>query len=259
MKMDDLSPPAIRKSSESLAERARRFKAMKQTFLQTIRISLTQARDLGRELIEAKEQCQTEGKKWYDWLNDVHLNANRAAEYMRIAKYWTKLVEHPRFDGGTGVHESLIIIAEIELAEGIAARGGPPQGTHILCRSCRIHGKKDNCPECKAIWAKAAASNTKRQEREPGEDDYRSRRRPSNSGKEIFSARDFTKLWRLWYDGFGRIIRATDALAEAKGLKDTPDKLGMERKMEELLKDAQDYYKRVAGMPAPEIMSGGPG
>lgn len=122
--------PGLYSAADSLSERALKVKAMCGLHTRTIRTALEQARDIGRELQAAKEQCVSESKGWLEWLATAGMKRQKAARYMRIAEYWTTLVEDGRFSHGLTVAEALEIIGDPEPDdEEEAATNGRPKGT----------------------------------------------------------------------------------------------------------------------------------
>src|SRR5437868_9794626 len=75
-----------KKSANSLSERAYKIKSMFGLHVEGIRRTLQQAKEIGLELIEAKDQCVREQQEWHAWLKTVGIPPARAAAYMRIAE-----------------------------------------------------------------------------------------------------------------------------------------------------------------------------
>lgn len=110
------------RSDCSLDERAAKIKGMIAKHHDTIHTTLFQAKMLGEELWQAKDQCISEGKEWYEWLGKQGIEPQWANKRMKIAEYWTDLVAHPSLEKDAGLTEALIIISET--APGVVEQNG---------------------------------------------------------------------------------------------------------------------------------------
>ncbi len=165
------------KPAATLAERAAKVRQMQ---LSHVRTTLEQARDIGRELAAAKEQCVREGKPWLPWLQQAKVSRCTAARYIRINQHWSSLVDHVSLATHGGVMEAINSIAgqgadeqEIGQFQGNSAPAGLP------CRPCRLRGKTAATPGCKSCEEFNASGNppgaaTEEKEapaeRDPGDD-----------------------------------------------------------------------------------------
>ena len=80
--------PGLYSQANTLAERSGKIRHIDKLVKQNLRNTLEQARDIGIELVAAKDQCLTEHASWEDWLKTTGLAERTAQKYMRIAKYW---------------------------------------------------------------------------------------------------------------------------------------------------------------------------
>lgn len=235
--MNTMNPPAITKTAISLAERISRLKAMKNRFNEGLRNTLIMARDMGQELLEAKDQCTKEQTGWGAWLKKANLQERPAQQYMRVAKYWTKLVEHPKFNSGTGLAESLEILASIKHDPEPPGPITPSQ----FCERCQRVGPVKDCPECAALHDLSG-------ERQAGDDSEQeaaaaaaSKAAPRN-GAELFKWREFEKEFR-------HVVKLNDDMA-----KIAPPALAKEANehLSAYLKVSSRMYQAVTSQPVPE-------
>lgn len=235
--MNTMNPPSVVKKADSLAERLTRVKAMKNGLNQTLRQSVTQARDIGTELTEAKYQCAAENIAWHSWLQKANIGISSATNYIKIAKYWTRLVDHSDFSPSTGLAEALKIVTTFKDNSEHISPAPPSQ----FCERCQRVGPVKDCPECAALHDLSG-------ERQAGDDSEQeaaaaaaAKAAPKN-GAELFKWREFEKEFR-------HVVKLNDDMA-----KIAPPALAKEANehLSAYLKVSSRMYQAVTSQPVPE-------
>jgi len=91
---------------EKLAEKINRYHG---ELLQTFKKALEYARMIGDQLLQAKKLVQklaknTPALSWQTWADDnTHITKRTRQKYMRIAKFWDKLIAMPGFSEDMGI------------------------------------------------------------------------------------------------------------------------------------------------------------
>jgi hypothetical protein len=255
------TPPAIVREADSLKERMARIKAMHAAHLKT---TLEQARDIGKELSELREQCRQEQIPWTHALVEVGVSRRTASRNIRIWENWSRLVANGPLVAQFGVAEALIWLAgadeeDEEQATTKPAATPPPTppgvlGPSIFCRDCRTRGPKKDCKQCKALRTpptiRTNANGQPTQRTGTGDDSHAAGESVANDRKPKPGAVLFD--WKTFNSAFGALVREIDRLGNAYRCKESPAAEELRTVLKQFKRQFKDLYQNVAKQKPPE-------